>query len=230
MCKHWHCPQMVPSVRVIGNTFVLVAANISVLWSILLNLHIHVCRCVKLIQVRWACPASTASPPPPCGWVPCRGLWRQGMVATALTVTCVVGRQGPGRECEPIPQPHWPWSAKVNNYKTVGVIPCRGTVFWVRQTAWCGSTFHMFPGQSLPPGPPAHPPPATFRERSFSFGFLSAAQKNSFLWGSASFYASPPQKNTINTELLVVSHVFYKVVFTAPYLSEKNQEMNVLGM
>lgn len=44
---------MVLSVWLIVNIFLLVAANmISMLWSMLLILHTHVCRCVKLIQVK----------------------------------------------------------------------------------------------------------------------------------------------------------------------------------
>lgn len=44
-----------------------------------------------------SCCAFVTSLPPPCGWLPGHKLWRWGMVATALNITC--GGEGPGREC-----------------------------------------------------------------------------------------------------------------------------------
>lgn len=185
--------------------------------------------CVPLCEAdpgQVSCCAFVTSPPPPCGWLPCHRLWRWGMVATALNITWGGARTRQGVPSaltggKPVLQPHWPRSEKVNNYKMVDIVPCRETVLWVHQTVWCSSTFHILLEQSQPPGLPS-PPPATFQEGSLGFGFLSAAQVNSFLWGGASFYASPLWKGTVNRELLVVAPVFYKVVFTAPYLWKKS--------
>jgi len=161
MCEHRHCPQMLPSVWVIGNIFVLVAANvISVLWYKLLLLRTYVCCCVKPIQVKLACCAFITSPPPPCGWVPCRRLCRRGMVATALSVVGVVGEEDQAREHHQLRRLANP-SCNLTDPALKRLIITRRLMSYLAgehcQAVWYGSTFHVLPEQSLTLGPPSAP-------------------------------------------------------------------------
>lgn len=134
-----------------------VANMISVLWSALLILHAHVCCCIKLIQVKWACCAFVTSPSPPAsgssapsgegGSCPEHSLGGSG--------GCSKNQKGvpsAWMDGKPALQPHWPWAEKVNNCK-------RADYIWqgICQTEQCGGTFHLVRGQSLLPGPPHVP-------------------------------------------------------------------------
>lgn len=172
-----------------------------------------------------------------CIWLLCCKLWRWGMVATALSVAWM-GVEGAARtrqgapsapmDGKPALQPHWLWAEKVNNCKGADVI-LQGTLLWIRQTAQCGSTFHRVPGQSLLPGPPSTLEQCFLQDSSLGFDLFSATQANCFSWEGIYFYAFPPWKNAINTELLVVSPIFYKIMLTAPYLSENKKENKSIG-